>query len=270
MTTVVLIAELAQLLEPSRGHLGGSNVRGGLARLRRQAGGGQCRRRDRYAGRVACERNTWTMDKSEAELASALEVIEADHADMDQLVQGALGTIPHVGPFLASIAAVEVRRYDARMRETAIRALGDVEVGRVQAVFEDERRARLFAQAIMRAAFIDWPERRAALGGALRSALLGDDAELDDSDLIVDALMDIDRPHVSLLQRMNATAEPKLPQEIEGGAHPSAIAGLQRHGAIIDCGIDGGDASGQGGGTLWCITEFGRTLLNLIDEATVD
>ena len=82
------------------------------------------------------------------------------------------------------------------------------------------------------------------------------------------ALLDLDRPHVSLLVRIDRACVGRsdgiLLSELEGVVHPSAVAGLDRHGAISDAAIDGGGAATYGG-SLYGMTGFGRELLVLLD-----
>ena len=91
---------------------------------------------------------------------------------------------------------------------------------------------------------------------AVSSAMQADDADLDDSELLLEALMELERSHFHLLERLRVAVERSgkenaRPSDIAGGGHLSAPAGLQRVGAIeaagYDLGVpDCGDATGGG------------------------
>ena len=182
----------------------------------------------------------------------------------DIAVQAALSAIPYVGGPLTVFAEHERERFQRREAEFAAALLAETEESELAAVIGDERRAALITRAAIGAGITDWAEKRRLLATVASAVANGDDADIDESDLLVTALLDLDRPHIACLVRLAKRAEPVLPSELQPPAHPSALAGLSRHGLIETAGIDGGNGFANGG-LKYMVTDFGRSVLESLN-----
>lgn len=160
------------------------------------------------------------------------------------------------------------RAWDADMRRVKLleeEVLARTSERTITQAIGDERKAQLIVMAARAVGLCAWEAKRHAMAEILVTALEDDDAALDDSEMVVLALMDLERHHVRLLAKAEARGEGGfVPADI--AAHPGALAGLVRHGAVEQSGIDGGTYDG-GGGVLYAITTFGVPLLDLLGRA---
>lgn len=100
------------------------------------------------------------------------------------------------------------------------------------------------------------------MGAVVRAVLDGDDAELDDGELLLNALEELDAPHFAALQRLDGATD-DLDDDKVGvdaaavrGLTPPVLAALLRTGAATQ-------QSGWGG-LFYRPSEFGRRLLLLV------
>jgi len=196
--------------------------------------------------------------------------------DLPLAGRAVLELIPAVGGFLEALLAWAWKEDIARLRRLEEDLLAACTEETLTRAFQDERRCQLLVDAARAVNLTAWEQKRVAMGVVVAAALNGDDAQLDDSELLVTALTDLDRHHFRLLARLRDLALTEEGSYSSTGrweqlgikAHDSVIAGLQRHGAIVDVGGDGGDAVG-GGGTIFWVSDFGRDLLRLVEAGTI-
>jgi hypothetical protein len=189
----------------------------------------------------------------------------ADKVDtLDLAVQGGVSLIPHVGGFLQVFAAWESQRFKERAAELEERLAEEVTVEELERALADERRSRSIIRAATINSLTDWEDKRQVLASVVRAVVAGDDAELDDAELLVDALEDLDRPHIALLVRIyeeqEATGETVRIYYLDPEPHPSAVSGLIRHGLVSS----EGTGLTLGGITRCSVTTFGEDLLRLL------
>ncbi|MGI8791778.1 MAG: hypothetical protein ACR2H3_01135 [Acidimicrobiales bacterium] len=176
-----------------------------------------------------------------------------------------VNALPIVGGSLATIIDHERERFIARAAELEASLIDSAGQRAIERAVEDERRSAVVMRAVIAVGATAWEEKRRALAAAAHAAITGGDIELAESELLVEALMDLDRPHIALLALLATTVtETFLLEQVQPEAHPAAVSGLVRHGAISSHGIDGGGVA-YDGGTLFGVTSFGRELLRLLE-----
>lgn len=95
----------------------------------------------------------------------------------------------------------DAHRRQARMLASGIEVSGRDDKGFAALIGESERSRLLTATAMSAAARTAWPPKVSALGRALADGLIAEDAaEINVADLVVPAMADMERPHLSLLE----------------------------------------------------------------------
>ena len=111
---------------------------------------------------------------------------------------------PYTEEFLRRVLAEfkpEVQRRAARMLVSTAEAT-EREPGELAGLISGSERTRLLTATAMAAvAGTAWPPKVYALGRALAAGLIAtDDAEINMADLVIPAMADMERPHISLLE----------------------------------------------------------------------
>jgi hypothetical protein len=183
---------------------------------------------------------------------------------LDLAIQALLAAVPHIGGPLQVFAEWERQKFWQRNRELEASVLEATTAQCLAEVLQDDRRARSIVRAATIHGLSDWEAKRRALSDVVVAVIEGDDAELDSAELLVDALADLDRPHIALLVRIyeeqEATGETVRIYYLDPEPHPSAVSGLIRHGLISS----EGTGLTLGGVTRCSVTSFGEDLLRLL------
>jgi hypothetical protein len=95
-----------------------------------------------------------------------------------------LELFPVVGGFLEALLARAWERDIARVRRLEEDLLAACIEETLKRAFQDERRCQLLVDAARAVNFTAWEQKRVAMG-VVAAALNGDDAQLDDSELLV-------------------------------------------------------------------------------------
>lgn len=126
----------------------------------------------------------------------------------------------------------------------------------------DERFGELFVRAAEATAVTSWERKRTAMGAVVRAALDGDDAQLDDSELLLSALESLESPHFVALQRLDLASG--LVEKNQAGIDSADIEGLTP--PVLAALVSVGAVTQQSGlgGLFYKSSEFGRRLLALV------
>jgi hypothetical protein len=180
--------------------------------------------------------------------------------------RAAIASVPIVGSGVQVFFDWGQARFENRILDLEEEALAQCTTEALAEALADERRSRAIVRAASIAGLSDWERKRRVLSGVVRAVIDGDDADLDDAELLVDALADLERPHIALLVRLSKAQEAPdkgvQAKDLRPPAHPSAISGLVRHGAISGDGFAGGMTFN--GAISYGVTPFGRELLRLL------
>lgn len=136
-----------------------------------------------------------------------------------------------------------------------------------QRLAADDETAMLFTLAVDGAMRTSLESKRRLLARVAATAL-SDDTMVDDSALIIDALRDLDGPHIRALARL-ADSDPSL--QTEPGArsdftsvvekeHHAVLAGLTRHGLLLQT------VTYDGKPVVTRVSDFGRRLLEMLSD----
>lgn len=182
---------------------------------------------------------------------------------LEVAVVAGLAGVPVVGGSVAVVAAELFERRHARVSGLGADLLADHEPDEViERLRSDERFGELFLRAAEATAVSSWGRKRRAMGAVVRAALDGDDAQLDESELLVAALERFGAPHFAALQRLDE-ASGCLEENVAGvdashvvGLTPPVLSALVSAGAITQ-------ESGLGG-FFYKSSDFGRRLLALV------
>ena len=118
----------------------------------------------------------------------------------------------------------------------------------------------LFQGAIASSTTSDERKRR-AMGLVVGHAAAGDDARIEESQLLLDALGDLDASHFAVLSRMAVAGEDQDAVRAVAEATPDpVVAALIRHGLVKTVG------TWDGGAAVIAISEFGTKLLDYVRE----
>lgn len=158
---------------------------------------------------------------------------------LDTVVQAALATFPTFGGALAVMAAHERARFDDRLARTANEAARLTTTAALEAAQLDERRCTLIVRAIVASGASAFEAKRRALAQAIAGVANAQDDALDDSELLVAALLELEVPHARALARFVDMADYNssvrmMTGTVPGSAfsHPAVLATLERVGAI--------------------------------------
>ena len=194
-----------------------------------------------------------------------------------------LAIVPWVvapGPFSALASAAQaagVLITDIRERnqqaaiQVAEESIGDLAPEEfLQRLVHDERLTVLFNKAVRAALETPTEAKRRAMGRVVGAALT-DDAEIDQSVLMLEALIDLEAPHFATLAKINAAETFGKGAAAATKAGDAVEAGLRRHGLIQDAAknVPKGKPmppiavdSGIG------VTDVGKALVVLVSEPT--
>jgi hypothetical protein len=158
---------------------------------------------------------------------------------VEVVVRAGLAAIPTVGGSLLVVADELLSRRRERVRQLAEQVMAGQDPESVlDRLIADERLGELFIRAAEAAEVAPWEPKRRAMGRVVRAALAGDDAEVLEDSLLIDALIDLDEPHFAVLTRLNEQIPGGPPVAVAGvlsssvlGASEPVVAALVRHGA---------------------------------------
>jgi len=185
---------------------------------------------------------------------------DRDRSWQEVVVLAGLSAVPYAGGPLSVVADELLARRRRRVAELGVAVLEghDVE-DLLDRLRSDERFGELFVRAAEATAISGWEPKRRAMGAVIRSALDGEDAELDDSELLIAALERLEAPHFAALQRLDQAPDSKMGDaraEQDAGLAAPVLAGLLSTGAV---------SQGSGwGGMIYASSDFGRRLLGLV------
>lgn len=196
-------------------------------------------------------------------------------------VPGALATM--IGP-LMTVVLNALTRVGSRRAEHAAETLLDAadDAGFPVAEFfdravADDRRHELFTRAMSIAQDAALRNKRRALGRALATGVMGDDAQIDEELLFMRVVEDIDEMHIRLLARMANTYpvgvgpgwSARIIAEADPGlanAAPALLGTLQLHGLVEEV-VRNRPIQGEGATqAFYNITRQGRDFLNRLPE----
>ncbi len=190
--------------------------------------------------------------------------IERDRVHwLEVAIVAGLAGVPHVGGPMAVVAAELFDRRRVRVAELGTDLLADYDAAEVlDHLRSDERFGEVFLRAAEVTAVSSWAPKRRAMGAVVRAALDGDDAQLDESELLLVALERMEAPHFAALQRVDQ-ASGLLENDVAGvdcsdivGLTPPVLAALVSLGTVTQ-------ESGYGG-LFYRSSSFGRRLLALV------
>lgn len=117
----------------------------------------------------------------------------------------------------------------------------------------------MFFQADYAAITTSSEKKRRAMGLVVAQAAAGDDARVEESKLLLDALRDLDSPHFAVLARVEVAGEDgDAVREVTAAAPEPVIAALVRQGLVETSG------TWDGGLVVTVISKFGRKLLTYV------
>lgn len=189
--------------------------------------------------------------------------IEPVPSRAETTIKAILNLVPWVGGSIATVYEDYMDRRRERLRHTVTAAaerLGDDGAHRlVDRLSSDERFADLFWGAIEEASKSAVEAKRAAIGHALADASGESETEIDEYTLLVEALSDLDLPHLRTLQRINRFEQDRSMMNSLVSATPDPVlAALVRHGLIIENeAYDGREVGG--------LSSFGVRLLRYVE-----
>jgi len=155
----------------------------------------------------------------------------------------------------------------------------------------DDGRLELFTHAIQ-AALSTLRDDNVHLLGRVLAEGLTDDARLDVSRVVTDALRDLEAPHVAVLHAMVTQDRPSVPRDqggergpdtwshaqielavprLTGGSLP-VISTLARHGMVLPSAVAvlGGGPESPSPLPAWVVTDFGRLCLRRLEEVAAE
>jgi hypothetical protein len=186
-------------------------------------------------------------------------------------------------PIFEKIATFAVKKLSERRVEHAAETLLDATDAAdepladfIDKAVADDRRHELFARTLNIAQDTALRSKRRALGRALASGVMADDARIDEELLFIHAITDIDEMHIRLLARMKTGAprgwSPMTIVEVDPGLADSVnalLGALQQHGLIAPVVPGGGLVIGSTGQqTFYKITMLGRRFLDRLADDT--
>ena len=178
-------------------------------------------------------------------------------------VVAGLSTIPIVGGPLSVVADELFERRRQRVAQLGSELLIDHDTENVlDRLRTDERFGELFVRAADTVAVTWWAPKRTAMRKVVRAVLDGDDAVVDDSELLLLALERLDAPHFAALQRLTTQAADL--EEDKVGVSASAVAGMSA--PVLAALLSVGAVSQQSGwgGLFYRPTDLGARLLALV------
>jgi hypothetical protein len=189
----------------------------------------------------------------------------------DSIVRLVLAAIPGVGGMLQVIYEDTRARYAAKVAGT----IGDI-VARAgpdtvaRRLAEDPDLEALFVAGIETATRTGNEAKRRLLAKVIANAIL-DDAKVEESQLIAQALRDIDTPHIRALERFHraekdspsgrATDNEEAMTRINANEPTPVLAVLIHTGVAVPATLVGG------GVAIYAISDFGRALLDHLRES---
>ena len=180
----------------------------------------------------------------------------------ETIVKAGLAAIPQIGGPLSVLIADVAARDRARVTEvgmTAVEAAGSPEV-LLDAVQRDERVVDMLVMAAFAASQTSVQGKRRAMGRVVGSAAR-DDAEIDESQLMLRVLIDLDAPEFHVLGRIAGVGgDQDAARSIADSAPVPVAQALIRNGLVTTAGTLGGGLAIQG------LTPFGRSLLDFVHE----
>lgn len=178
-------------------------------------------------------------------------------------VVAGLSLVPVVGGPLSIVAEELVERRARRSAQLGSDLLEDHDADAViSRLRDDERFGELFVRAAESVAVTWWAPKRVAMGKVVRAVLEGDDATVDENELLLLALERLDAPHFGALARVV-----KLERELgenSAGLNPEDVPGLSPPvlSALVSVGAI--DQRSGWGGLFYRPTDFGHHLLALV------
>lgn len=190
---------------------------------------------------------------------------DADEADRwgEVAVLAGFSLVPTVG---GSLSVVAGEMFERRRRRIA-QFESDVMVDRdpdelLDRLRDDERFGELFARAATSVAVTWWAPKREAMGKVVRSVLAGDEATVDESEMLLLALERLEAPHFAALTRLTEAAAGLADNTV--GVASADVPGLTAPvlSALLSVGAVAQESAW--GGLLCQPTDFGMQLLVLV------
>ena len=177
-------------------------------------------------------------------------------------LEAGLALVPGIGGSRAVVAGeqFEVRRRRVKQLGSDLIAEHPAEevIGRLRA---DERFGEVFLRAATAVAVTHWEPKRKAMGRVVGQAL-GDDAAVDESEMLLLALEELGAPHFAALARLADTAAQQ--RETKGAVEAIQVPGLTAPVLAALLGVGAVSQVSGLGGLLHRPTGFGLRLLNLV------
>jgi hypothetical protein len=196
-----------------------------------------------------------------------MSIVPQDYSEGERwgevAVMAGLALVPTVGGSLSVVAGEMYERRRRRVAQFGSDVLADRSADElIDRLRSDERFGELFVRAATSVATTWWAPKRAAMGNVVRAALAGDDAAVDESEMLLLALERLDAPHFAALARLTesaATADEKAigvaSADVQGLTAP-VLSALLSVGAVAQ--------ESAWGGLLCQPTDFGLRLLALV------
>jgi hypothetical protein len=181
---------------------------------------------------------------------------------LEVAVIAGLAVVPVAGGPMSVVADELFERRRRRIARLGADVLADHDADEVlDRLRTDERFGEIFVRAAEATAVSAWEPKRRAMGLVVRAALDGDDAEVDDSELVLIALERLEAPHFAALQRLDQATAPLGEREaVAAGDIPGLTTPILA--ALISVGaaeqLSGWDS------LVYKSSDFGRRLLALV------
>lgn len=201
---------------------------------------------------------THSVNEVESERAHWLEVA----------VVAGIAAVPAVGSSMSVVTQAVFDRRRSRVAELGDAVLADHDRTLiVERLRDDERFGELFVRTCESTALESWLPKRQAMALVVRAVIDGDDAELDEGELLIAALETLTAPHFAALQRLEDACKDLEPNIV--GVYFQTVPGLTPAvlGALVATGaVEAQSGWGEAGmgGIFHRPTEFGRRLLALV------
>ncbi len=184
----------------------------------------------------------------------------------ETIVKAGLAAIPVVGGSLSILVANVAARRRERVTELGMSAVA--EAGSPQRLAEaaqgDERIADMLVSAAFAASETAVEEKRRAMGRVVGQAAR-DDARIDESQVLLRALLDLDGPEFRLLGQIAPLDGDQDAVRTVADAAPSPVVSvLLRNGVVEQVGTYGG------GQAIVGLTPFGRALVEFVRSPSED
>jgi uncharacterized protein related to proFAR isomerase len=180
----------------------------------------------------------------------------------ETVVKAGLSAVPVVGGPLATLVDDIAARHRDRVTEfadAAIEGVGGPEE-MMEALRKSERVADMFFEAAVASSATAHAQKRKAMAAVVAQAAT-DDARVDESQLLMDALVDLDAPQFAVLGQIDGVGDDEDEvRRLADAAPEPVVAGLNRHGLLTQVGTYGG------GYAVTSISRFGRDLLAYLRE----